>query len=183
MRCGVSDCVLPMERSDQILRRTAFGVACKVERGVVGCWAADVHHVNSGASGRQHGRHDNRTAPRARAGRKRNEPKRKGQSRKRPPEVPRRRTTTPGPRDAPSRGHGRSTVNVAFNPPDNQIGADVPQKADVRGVRRSDVYRVYAGIEPQLELQHTPMAMQTWQVKQPRTMSSIATHAPWLGRS
>jgi hypothetical protein len=34
-------------------------------------------------------------------------------------------------------------VNVAFNPPDNQIGADVPQKADVRTADR-----MYTGCTP-----------------------------------
>ena len=69
-----------------------------------------------------------------------------------------------------SRGHGRSTLRsvvLITTKPDR--GADVPQMYRVRRHRRIEA--------------PTPVAMHTCQDKQPRTMSSIATHAPWLGLS
>jgi hypothetical protein len=77
-------------------------------------------------------------------------------------------TTCAQPRE--SRGHGRSTLRsfvLITTKPDR--GADVPQMYRVRRHRRIEA--------------PTPVAVQTCQVKQPRTMSSIATHAPWLGLS
>ena len=204
-----------MERSE--IRRTTFGVACKVEISlvpVVGCYgpicqssgfggvpASRLCPRSFGGRPRLHGRLAIRSARQTRARKRRRgasgdgrprpnrnrtgRQERGGEGHRHSPKghslyralVHRRHecpssvpapTTCAQPRE--SRGHGRSTLRsvvLITTKPDR--GADVPQMYRVRRHRRIEA--------------PTPVAVQTCQVKQPRTMSSIATHAPWVGLS